>query len=97
VIDLNSNRLQTFDFNELHNLENLNLSKNHINSVDGIFCGKNSMISYKLRKLSLSNNSFISLPENAFENVTGLHTLLLASDNLIKIPDCTFNGLINLI
>jgi Leucine-rich repeat (LRR) protein len=96
ALDLNANMLKSFQFQDLQNLENLNLSDNMIFSIDGMFCGKDSLVSHKLKILSLSSNKFKTVPKNAFENVTGLRSLFLGAKETEELPPEAFNGLLNL-
>ncbi|ESN92175.1 hypothetical protein HELRODRAFT_103882, partial [Helobdella robusta] len=50
----------------------------------------------KLTSLDLSNNKFVSLPENAFANLTNLNTLILSYNKLQCVQETTFSKLHNL-
>ena len=79
-------------FDNLHSLENLDLSANDLTELpEGVFDNLHS-----LENLDLSANDLTELPEGVFDNLHNLENLYLWHNNLRELPDGILQNLSNL-
>ncbi len=87
-LNLSRNKIVDFTLVKLPvNLENLDISHNETESIDGGFGNA---------KQSLKANKLKELTAGSFSKLAGLKCLNLAENDLNVIPDEAFNGLVNL-
>jgi Leucine-rich repeat (LRR) protein len=85
-LDLSKSKLTSVpsEIKTFKNLQNLNLSKNKISSIDGDF------IFDDLRILDLSKNKLKHFPDVICQN-TSIRNLFLGKNDIPKIPECIGN------
>jgi Leucine-rich repeat (LRR) protein len=95
TLNLKSNYLSECAFELPTHLENLILSKNKIESIDGVFCAS-SVSLRRLAKLKLRTNRIKSLPAGCFSGLASLKYLNLDDNFLNDVSEDAFDGLVNL-
>ena len=89
-IMLDGNKLTNVDFTNMDLLIKLNLSHNHITSLNQFRSLQN------LRVLDVSDNQITQIEPNTFANLEFLHFLNLSNNSLHLLQTFTFVGLFNL-
>ena len=81
--------LQSWDFQDLPNVDELRLDRNDLESLpDDVFDGLDG-----LRRLRLNDNDLATLPKGAFDGLDGLRRLYLNDNDLDDLPDGAFDHL----
>nr|DBA30874.1 TPA: hypothetical protein GDO54_006803 [Pyxicephalus adspersus] len=90
ILDISFNRIkviQTADFSNLTNLQQLNVSNNNIHVIErGSFKKLNA-----LKELNLNNNNLMMLNKSIFEGLQNLTTLLLNNNSIASILPMAFS------
>ncbi|XP_071852870.1 uncharacterized protein [Apostichopus japonicus] len=90
LVSLSSNRLkrlQNYSLCSLKNLQDLILSNNGINQVDGFIFGNET---HNLEYLNLANNELRQIPVELFKQLPKLHVLKLFKNKISHIPANAF-------
>ncbi len=96
-LNLSGNQLKKCPrIGELKNLQALDLDRNQIKSVEGVFSEPGLAVNTKLIMLNLKSNRLKSLPANSFSSLVALRALDLAKNDLEQVSDEALGGLVNL-